>query len=57
MIGAADAATLLFLAGGVAALGQKIPVYGELPNWPDSEVFEVLIPLPGCSTSLSYSFI
>jgi hypothetical protein len=32
-------------------------VHGELPNWPECGDFEVLILLPGCATSSSYSFI
>ena len=33
------------------------PVHGELPNWPEWSALDVLILLPGCATSLFYSFI
>jgi hypothetical protein len=32
-------------------------VHGELPKWPECGGLEVLILLPGCATSSSYSFM
>jgi hypothetical protein len=28
-------------------------VHGELPNWPECVIFEVLIPLPGCAAAFA----
>jgi signal transduction histidine kinase len=39
-------------------LGTELtPVLGELPIWPEYGACEVLLPLPGCATSSSCSFM
>ena len=40
-----------------AGAGALAPVYGKRQIGLSAAVFEVLIPLPECATSLSYSFI